>query len=100
MKKILCITLAAVLTVCALTGCRSKAPENTTPSTAPATRPTAAPTTRPTTPPTTAPTTAPTTPSTDMTMPDMGDMVPGSEDTIDPSNGANQDTGARRRNLR
>jgi hypothetical protein len=35
-----------------------------------------------------------------MTMPDMEDVVPGPEDTIDPSNGANQDTDARRRNMR
>ena len=104
MKKILCVSLAAVLTLCALTGCRSKAPEATAapsaPSAKPTTAPTTAPTTRPTTPPTTAPTTAPTTPSDGMTMPDMEDMIPGGEDTIDPSNGANQETGARRRSLR
>ena len=101
MKKFLCISLAAVLSLCVLAGCRSKTPAaTTTPSTVPATRPTTAPTTRPTTPPTTAPTTAPTSPSTDMTMPDLDDMIPGSEDTIDPSNGANQETGARRRSLR
>jgi hypothetical protein len=35
-----------------------------------------------------------------MTMPDVEDMIPGAEDTIDPSNGANQPTGARRRNMR
>lgn len=105
MKKILCASLAAVLTLFALTGCRSKTPASTTaPSTAPAARPTTAPATQPTAAPTTAPTTmpttAPTSPSTDMTMPDTGDMLPGAEDTIDPSNGANQETGARRRNLR
>lgn len=105
MKKILCASLAAVLTMIALTGCRSKAPENTTvPTTVPATRPTTVPATQPTTAPTTAPathpTTTPTAPSGDMTMPDMQDMIPGAEDTIDPSNGANQETGARRRNLR
>jgi hypothetical protein len=31
-----------------------------------------------------------------MTGPDMGDVIPGTDDTIDPTNGANQDTtGAR-----
>jgi len=33
-------------------------------------------------------------------LPDGEDMLPGAEDTIDPSNGANQDTSARRRNMR
>ena len=102
MKKILCVSLAAVLTMFALTGCRSKKPENTTAPTAAPTRPTTAPTTMPTTAPTTAPTTMPTTVPTNpgTGMPDTEDMLPGAEDTIDPSNGANQETGARRRNLR
>ena len=105
MKKIISIALVAVLTLCVFTGCRSGAANNTAPvTTAPAPRPSTAPTTAPTTRPTTAPTTAPTeastTPSTDMTMPDMQDVVPGPEDTIDPSNGANQETSARRRNMR
>jgi len=105
MKKIISIALAAVLTLCVFTGGRGNVAEGTTlattlPAPRPTTAPTTAPTTRPTTAPTTAPTEATTSPSTDMTMPDMEDMVPGPEDTIDPSNGANQDTGARRRNMR
>lgn len=90
MKKFIVIALVLVLTVCALTGCRSRKQEPTTVPT------TAAPTTRPTTAPTTAPTTMPTTmptePSTDMTGPDMETLIPGGEDTVDPTSGANQDT--------
>lgn len=103
MKKYVAMALALVLTLGVLTGCRRKQPEMTTtaPTTmAPTTRPTTAPTTRPTTAPTTAPTTMPTT-GTD-TMPGMDDMIPGPEDTIDPSNGANETTnatGPRSRNL-
>jgi hypothetical protein len=90
MKKFIAIALVLVLTVCALTGCRSKKQEPTTvPTTAaPTTRPTTAPTTAPTTMPTTTPTEA----STDMTGPSMDDLIPGTEDTVDPSSGANQDT--------
>ena len=103
MKKLIALALVLVLTLGVLTGCRRKQPEATTtaPTTmAPTTRPTTAPTTRPTTAPTTAPTTMPTV-GTDR-MPDMEDMIPGPEDTIDPSNGANDSTtatGARGRNL-
>lgn len=96
MKKVLSITFVLVLTVATLAGCRSRNPEPTTVPTAAPTRATTAPTSAPTTMPTTAPTTQPTMPSTDMTGPDMGDMIPGTDDTIDPTNGANQDTtGAR-----
>jgi len=93
MKKYLILALALVLTLFALTGCRSKQPETTT--TAPTTMAptTAAPTTRPTTAPTTAATTQPTTQATTGdTMPGIDDMIPGTDDTIDPSNGANQST--------
>ena len=97
MKKYLCLALALVLTVFALTGCRRKKNEVTQPTTVPPT--TMAPTTRPTTAPTTAPTTMPTTAPTTMpsTEPGMDDMIPGPEDTIDPSSGANESTGARSR---
>lgn len=96
MKKFFSIVLVLVLTVATLAGCRSRKPDPTTESTTAPTRATTAPTSAPTTMPTTAPTTQPTQPSTDMTGPDMGDMIPGTGDTIDPTNGANQDaTGAR-----
>ena len=97
MKKYLCLALALVLTVFALTGCRRKKNEMTQPTTVPPT--TMAPTTRPTTAPTTAPTTMPTTAPTTMpsTDPGMDDMIPGPEDTIDPNSGANETTGARTR---
>ena len=107
MKKYVALALVLVLTLGVLTGCRRKQPEasTTVPTTmAPTTMPTVAPTTRPTTAPTTAPSTMPTT-GTDMgpgMMPGMDDMVPGPEDTIDPTNGANDSTtatGARGRNL-
>jgi len=103
MKKYVAMALALVLTLGVLTGCRRKQPEMTTtaPTTmAPTTRPTTVPATRPTTSPTTAPTTMPTTGMD--TMPGMDDMIPGPEDTIDPSNGANETTnatGPRARNL-
>ena len=70
MKKYLCLALALVLTVFALTGCRRKKNEVTQPTTvppttmAPTTRPTTAPTTAPTPEATTAPTSVPTTPTT------------------------------------
>ena len=96
MKKICMLSLVAVLILCLLTGCRGNKPMDTT---APST---AAPTTRPTTAPTIAPTTAPT------TQPIIDDMLPGTEDTVPPSNGAedgavdpsagaNDDTNARSR---
>ena len=88
MKKICSIALVLVLTVTILAGCRSTKPAETSAPTAPSTRPTTAPTTAPTTMPTTAPTTAPTT---EMTEPSMDELIPGAEDTIDPTNGANQD---------
>ena len=97
MKKIIVFALVAVLTLGLMAGCRSRGNVATT---APTTLPTTAPTTRPTTAPTTAPTTEPTTEptedSTDM-MPDMEDMIPGPEDTVDPSSGANNDTEPARR---
>ena len=79
MKKICTFALVAVLTLGLMTGCRGNKPMDTTvpTTTAPATQPTTAPTTRPTTAPTTAPTTEPM----------IDDMIPGTEDTIDPSNG-------------
>ena len=96
MKKFCTIAFVLVLTVAVLAGCRSNAPAATSATTVPPTRATTAPTTAPTTMPTTAPTTQATQPSTDMTGPDMGGMIPGTDDTIDPTNGANQDTtGAR-----
>ena len=96
MKKYLCLILALVLTVFCLTGCRRKKPVQTQPVTTVAPT-TAAPTTRPTTAPTTAPTTMPTTAPT--TAPDMEDMIPGPEDTIDPSSGANASTGPKSRRM-
>lgn len=97
MKKFCSIALVLVLTVTVLAGCRSNPPADTSATTTAPTRVTTAPTSAPTTMPTTAPTTQPTHPSTDMTGPDMGDMIPGTDDTIDPTNGANQGTtGARR----
>ena len=89
MKKFISMALVLVLTLGVFTGCRRKQPQATT---GPTTRPTTAPTTMPTTAPTTAPTTMPTVPTD--TMPDIGDMIPGPEDTIDPSNGANETTNA------
>ena len=100
MKKICIFALIAVLTLGLLTGCRSNTPMNTTvpPTAAPTTQPTTAPTTRPTTAPTTAPTTEPI----------IDEMLPGTEDTIDPTNGevtvdpnagANEDSQARNRRM-
>ena len=81
MKKTYVLILAAVLMLSMLTGCRRMNPTDTTvPSTA---APTTAPTTLPTTAPTTAPTTTPT------TEPFPEDILPGTEDTVDPSSGAN-----------
>lgn len=87
MKRFSMIALVLVLTVCLLTGCfgRNKNDNTSVPSTAPTTNVTTQPTSRPATQPTTQP---------DGTMPSMDDMIPGTEDTIDPTNGANQDTGA------
>ena len=87
MKKFIAIALVLVLTVCALTGCRSKKQEPTTvPTTAaPTTRPTTAPTTAPTTMPTTMPTTVPTTEST--TVPTTMATVPPTDDTLPDGNG-------------
>lgn len=99
MKKICILALSAVLTVGLLTACRS---QNTANSSSPSSLP--APSTQATTVPTTQPTTQPTQPSTEMTQPStdmpegtMGDMIPGMEDTIDPSNGENQETEPRTR---
>lgn len=104
MKKVIILALVAVLTLGLMAGCRSRGNVSTTaPTTMPTTTPTTTPTTAPTTVPTTAPTTAPTTEateeSTDM-MPDVEDMIPGPEDTVDPSSGANNETEpARRRHM-
>ena len=82
MKKISIFALALVLAMSVMTGCRRA--DNTT-TTVPST--TVAPTTRPTVPPTTTP---PTTMPSVTTEPDMGDMLPGTEDTVDPTSGANR----------
>ena len=100
MKKTVAIALVLVLTVCLLAGCRSNKPQpSTDPSTQSTAAPTVAPTVRPTTEPSTEPSTQATTGSTQPsdTGSGMDDMLPGSEDTIDPTNGANQSTGPRRR---
>lgn len=81
MKKFGIIALVLVLTLCMLTGCRRN---DTNMTTAPST--TTQPTSRPTLPPATNP---PTIPST-TTEPGIEDMLPGTEDTVDPTNGANQ----------
>ena len=95
MKKICILALVLVLTVSVMAGCRSGNSGDTTNTTAaPTTASTAAPTTMPTTAPTTSPATMPTTV---MTEPTMEDILPGTEDTVDPTNGANNSTGARTR---
>ena len=82
MKKITILALVLVLTVSVMTGCRrADNTVTTTPST------TTMPTSRPTVPPTTNP---PTTMPNTTTEPSMMDIVPGTEDTVDPSNGANE----------
>lgn len=79
MKKVCIIAFVLVLTLTVMTGCRFGGGNDTTASTtASTTRATTAPTTRPATQPTTEPM--------------MDDMIPGTEDTIDPTNGANQGT--------
>ena len=84
MKKISILALAFVLTMCVLTGCRRTDTNGTSsPSTT-----TTQPTSRPTLPPATNPPT--TMPSSAATEPGMDDMLPGTEDTVDPTNGANQ----------
>ena len=82
MKKFSIFALVLVLTLSVLTGCRrADDPVTTTPST------TIAPTTKPTVPPTTVP---PTTMPHITTEPTMMDILPGTEDTVNPTNGANQ----------
>ena len=79
MKKTFAVLLIIALSIALLTGCfgrRKKEP--TVPTT---TAPTVAPTTRPVTVPTTAP-----------TMPSMDDIIPGTEDTVDPDSGAHGET--------
>lgn len=84
MKNLTILALVFVLAAGLMTGCGCTSSDmNTTPAT------TVAPTTAPTTAPVTRPSTAPTT---EMTMPDAEEMIPGPEDTIDPSNGANNST--------
>lgn len=97
MKKYLILALVFVLALSLLAGCFGRRKnENTFPAT---TETTVTPVTRPTTRPTTQP-----------TMPSMDDMIPGTEDTIDPdsgatgetidpTNGANQEDGAARRRV-
>ena len=89
MKKFIILPLVFVLTLTVLTGCRrAETPATTVPSTN-----ATVPTTRPTVPPTTIPTTVPPTTPSSMTEPEMGDITPGIEDTVNPTNGANQDAG-------
>ena len=85
MKKISIFALVLVLTVCTLSGCRRT---DTTVTTVPTTT-APMPTSRPTVPPTTNPPTI--MPSITATEPSMEDLIPGTEDTINPTNGANQD---------
>ena len=85
MKKISILALALVLSMSVLTGCRRT---NNTVTTTPTTT-TTQPTSRPTVPPTTNPPT--TMPSITETDPSMVDILPGTEDTVNPTNGANQD---------
>jgi hypothetical protein len=84
MKKFSIIALVLVLTVSTLAGCRKTDTNVTTVPT------TTMPTSRPTVPPTTTPPT--TMPSVPATEPSMDEMLPGTEDTVNPTNGANQDT--------
>lgn len=77
MKKFTVIAFVLVLTLGLFTGC-GRNDDNMTTATTPST-------TRPATTPSTQATTG-------TTMPGMDDMLPGSEDTIDPSNGANEST--------
>ena len=94
MKRICIFALVVVLTMSVMTGCRSGNSGDTTNTTAaPTTASTAAPTTMPTMPATTAPSTMPTT---TMTEPTMENILPGTEDTIDPTNGANNTNGRNR----
>lgn len=89
MKKITIIGCVLALTLGLFTGCGCSASvtDMTTNTTNATTMP----------PSTTKPATTPSTQATtEVTMPGMDDMIPGSEDTIDPSNGANQ-TDARTR---
>ena len=94
MKKVCILAVVLVLIISVMTGCRFGGNETTT-----TTATTAAPTTA-TTPTTSAPTTQPTTqattqPTTAMTDPTMDTILPGTEDRIDPTNGANNDTSGR-----
>ena len=87
MKKFCILAFVVVLAVSVMTGCRFGGSMDTTTTTATTEAPTTiAPTTRPTTAPTTLPTTVATEPST-------MDILPGTEDTVDPTNGANNTTG-------
>ena len=82
MKRISIFLLVLVLAMSVLTGCRrTDTNVTTTPST------TTQPTVRPTVPPTTNP---PTTMPSITTEPSMEDILPGTEDTVNPTNGANQ----------
>ncbi len=83
MKKISIFALALVLAMSVMTGCRRA--DNTV-TTVPTT--TVMPTTKSTVPPTTTP---PTTMPSVTTEPGMVDILPGTEDTVNPTNGANQD---------
>lgn len=83
MKKLSIFALVLVIAMGVMTGCRRA---DDTVTTVPST--TVAPTTRPTVPPTTTP---PTTMPSVTTEPGMVDILPGTEDTVNPTNGANQD---------
>ena len=98
MKKTIAMALVLVLTVCLLAGCRSSKPE---PTAAPSTQPSVMPTNRPTTEPATQPSTQATTGSTQPsdTGSGMDELLPGPEDTVDPTSGANNATGPRSRTM-
>ena len=83
MKRISIFLLVLVLSMSVLTGCRRT---DTNVTTTPVT--TTLPTIRPTVPPTTNP---PTTMPSITTEPSTMDILPGTEDTVNPTNGANQD---------
>ncbi len=86
MKKFGIIALVLVLTVSLLAGCRS---QNSNPSTN--TTPSTNNTVPSSTPVIPTPTPSYSEPTNTMPSTDMDELIPGTEDTIDPSNGANKD---------
>lgn len=84
MKKFTILALVFLLSAGMLTGCGCTSSDMNTTTNTTNTRPLPN-----TTPATTRPSTAP---STNMTMPSMDDVIPGPEDTIDSTNGANKNT--------